>query len=120
MAGLPLGDINVVIVTDVHSWVAGHSRHELLDATYGDVVSFYRRLHEQVRQRDRQQNSKQALFFVMNGDFVDGTGLSAIPPVHLTPILQRMPWDAVNMGNHELYYNGTLPNAMHVYHRELS
>jgi 2',3'-cyclic-nucleotide 2'-phosphodiesterase (5'-nucleotidase family) len=48
------------------------------------------------------------LLFVMNGDFTDGTGLSAYPPSHLTPILQKMPWDALNIGNHELYVNSTI------------
>ncbi|KAI2510929.1 hypothetical protein MHU86_3550 [Fragilaria crotonensis] len=44
----------------------------------------------------------------MNGDFTDGTGLSAYPPSHLTPILEKMPWDALNIGNHELYVNSTI------------
>mmetsp|Transcript_17816 Transcript_17816/g.40466 ORF Transcript_17816/g.40466 Transcript_17816/m.40466 type:complete len:344 (-) Transcript_17816:8-1039(-) len=44
----------------------------------------------------------------MNGDFVDGTGLSADPPCVLTALLRRMPWDAVNVGNHELYRNSTV------------
>eukprot|EP00557_Chaetoceros_sp_GSL56_P002281 CAMPEP_0176502604 /NCGR_PEP_ID=MMETSP0200_2-20121128/14846_1 /TAXON_ID=947934 /ORGANISM="Chaetoceros sp., Strain GSL56" /LENGTH=551 /DNA_ID=CAMNT_0017901695 /DNA_START=559 /DNA_END=2214 /DNA_ORIENTATION=+ len=48
------------------------------------------------------------LFFVMNGDFMDGTGLSTYPPEYLTPILQHMPWDALNIGNHELYKNATI------------
>ena len=94
---LPFGDINVVVVTDVHSWVGGHAVHEgsALDADYGDVLSFYERLKELEPDRD--------IFFVMNGDFMDGTGLSTYPPSHLTPILQFMPWDALTIGNHELY-----------------
>jgi 2',3'-cyclic-nucleotide 2'-phosphodiesterase (5'-nucleotidase family) len=91
---LPLGEINVVVVTDVHSWVAGHARHgELFDADYGDVVSFNRRLQSHPTFLAEARD----LFFVMNGDFVDGTGLSTVPPTHLTPILRKMPWDAVNM-----------------------
>jgi 2',3'-cyclic-nucleotide 2'-phosphodiesterase (5'-nucleotidase family) len=108
---LPLGDINVVVVTDVHSWVAGHARHEpTLDADYGDVLSFYLMLQALVE--DDGQAAPRDLFFVMNGDFVDGTGLSSVPPEFLTPILQRMPWDAVNMGNHELYHNGEFSTSM--------
>ena len=45
------------------------------------------------------------IFFVMNGDFMDGTGLSKIPPKELVPIIQSMPFDAINIGNHELYHN---------------
>jgi 2',3'-cyclic-nucleotide 2'-phosphodiesterase (5'-nucleotidase family) len=94
---LPFGDINVLVVTDVHSWVAGHGAHEsLLDADYGDVVSFYERL-----------NSSDT-WFVMNGDFIDGTGLSTYPPANLESILMKMPWDAVNVGNHDIYKNETV------------
>ena len=100
---LALGDINVLVLTDVHSWVAGHLPHEPTnDANYGDVLSFYERLKQKCH--DQQKD----LFFVMNGDFTDGTGLSTYPPEHLTPILQKMPWDAINIGNHELYRNSTV------------
>jgi 2',3'-cyclic-nucleotide 2'-phosphodiesterase (5'-nucleotidase family) len=118
---LPLGDINIVVVTDVHSWVAGHGRNEpepnSHNADYGHVLSFYQRLQQYVIEQnvdgddDKNTNDKNQhpmdLFFFMNGDFMDGTGLSTIPPDKLTPILQHMPWDAVNLGNHELYHNGT-------------
>lgn len=98
---LPANDINLVVVTDVHSWVAGHKRHEpKWDADYGHVLSFYEQL--------KSAWSDKNLFFVMNGDFMDGTGLSTYPPSHLTPILQKMPWDALNIGNHELYQNSTI------------
>jgi 2',3'-cyclic-nucleotide 2'-phosphodiesterase (5'-nucleotidase family) len=93
---LPWGDINVVVLTDVHSWVAGHGAHESIDADYGDVLSFYERL-----------NSSDT-WFVMNGDFIDGTGLSTYPPVNLEPILMKIPWDAVNIGNHDIYKNETV------------
>jgi len=100
---LPFGDINVLAVTDVHAWVAGHAPHEpRYDADYGDILSFYERV------KYASQSKGKDLFFVMNGDFVDGTGLSSIPPDKLTPILMKMPWSAVNIGNHELYHNGKL------------
>ncbi len=99
----PLGQINVMVLTDVHSWVAGHLPHEPKnDADYGDVLSFYEHL------RDKCHEEGKDLFFVMNGDFIDGTGLTTNPPTYLTPILQQMPWDAVNIGNHELYKNTTI------------
>ena len=96
---LPIGDIQVLIVTDTHSWVGGHGDKEApIDADYGDVVSFFRQL----------QSSKglvgRDFFFVMNGDWIDGTGLALNgDPSYLVPILERMPWDAVTCGNHELY-----------------
>eukprot|EP00929_Paragymnodinium_shiwhaense_P101829 TRINITY_DN65016_c0_g1_i1.p1 TRINITY_DN65016_c0_g1~~TRINITY_DN65016_c0_g1_i1.p1 ORF type:complete len:542 (+),score=48.36 TRINITY_DN65016_c0_g1_i1:67-1692(+) len=96
---LPFNDINVLIVTDTHSWIAGHKHEPQYDATYGDVLSFYERLQEDCLKNGRD------LFFVMNGDINDGTGLSTDPPVELVPLLQRMPWDVVTVGNHELYKN---------------
>lgn len=46
----------------------------------------------------------QDLFFVVNGDWIDGTGLAINgDPSYLIPILEKMPWDALNCGNHELY-----------------
>ena len=47
---------------------------------------------------------EREIWFVMNGDFVDGTGLSMNRNVDaLLPILERMHYDAINVGNHELY-----------------
>jgi hypothetical protein len=96
---LPFGDINVLVLTDVHSWVGGHHRQEPhYDADYGDVLSFYEQLYAHC------QEQGQDLWFVSNGDWVHGTGLDAPDdPSSLVPILQKMPWDAVNCGNHELY-----------------
>lgn len=97
---LPLGDVNIVVLTDTHSWVGGHNVHHepSLNLDYGHVVSFVDLLKEKEPDKD--------IFFVMNGDFNDGTGLSVpYPPSHLTQILKFMPWDALNIGNHEHYYN---------------
>ena len=70
------------------------------NADYGDVVSLYDCL--------KKTMGIPNLFLVMNGDFMDGTGLSMTPPTHLTPLLQRMPFDVINMGNHELYQDETV------------
>jgi 2',3'-cyclic-nucleotide 2'-phosphodiesterase (5'-nucleotidase family) len=92
-------DITVMVVTDVHSWVGGHGPQEpLLNINYGHVVSFYERLFQLAQQQENKD-----LFFVMNGDWIDGTGLS-FDLLALTQILQQMPWDAINVGNHELYH----------------
>ena len=75
---LPLGDVNIVVLTDTHSWVGGHNeQHEpFLNVDYGHVVSFVELLKEKEPDKD--------IFFVMNGDFVDGTGLSVpYPPTRL-------------------------------------
>ena len=100
---LPFGDINVVILTDVHSWLGSHRRQQpKYDADLGDILSFWERLKE-----DSDENGRD-IFLVNNGDFVDGTGLSRAMdgdnyPEYLIPLLEKMPYDAVNVGNHELY-----------------
>ena len=100
---LPFGDVNVLVVTDVHSWVAGHNQeHEpYLNVDYGTVLSFYETLQGKANEMGKD------LFFVMNGDFMDGTGLS-LEVDQLFPILERMPFSALNMGNHELFFNDNL------------
>ena len=88
-----LGDINVLVLTDTHSWIGGHARQESpkLTADYGDVVSLYQNL------KSYSDKMGQDLWFVMNGDWIDGTGLALDgDPSYLIPLLQKMPWDAVN------------------------
>ena len=94
---LPWGDINLLVVTDDHSWVGGHGRKEpLLDADYGDVLSFYQNLKAHCDAKG------QDLFLVMNGDWIDGTALSLNGETSfLVPLIQKMPFDIVNTGNHE-------------------
>lgn len=96
---LPIRDINILVLTDVHSWVMGQGRHDAtLNANYGHILSFYEKLKVLC-------NSKGAdLFFLNNGDVVDGTGLSTYPPDKILPIVQQMPYDALTIGNHELYH----------------
>jgi len=101
---LPLGDMNLLVLTDVHSWIGGHQRHESqMNADYGDVLSLYQRLKDEIRRKYRKD-----FFMVMNGDFMDGTGLSTTPPEYLTPLLATMPFAIINLGNHELYHEETV------------
>jgi len=96
---LNIQSINIVILTDVHSWVQGHGRHEPnLNADYGNILSFYQRLQQQVEQLE----SKPDIYLVNNGDFLHGTLLGDDPPEHLIGILERIPFDAVTVGEHEL------------------
>lgn len=96
---LPFGDVNVVVLTDVHSWVGGHGTKEpQQDADYGDILSFFERLKEY------SLINGHDTWFVVNGDWIDGTGLATNgDPSKLIPLLEKMPWDALNVGNHELY-----------------
>lgn len=109
---LPFGDINLIVLTDVHSWIGGHKRNgpsdqingHPLDVTYGDVVSFYERLKLHC---DGMMD--QDLFLVQNGDWIDGTGLAMDgDPSHLVPLIEKIPFDVLNTGNHELYRSSVI------------
>ena len=107
---LPLGDINILVVTDTHSWCGGQKKFygETMAANEGDVLSFVQHLKQYIAaaadEDDQSGISKRDIWFVMNGDFIDGTGLSMNGNVDaLLPILERMQYDAINVGNHELY-----------------
>ena len=90
---LPFGDINVLVLTDIHSWLASHRRQEPhLDADLGNILSFWERL------KAHCDENGMDLWFVMNGDWIDGTGLALNgDPSYILPLLQKMPWDAVNV-----------------------
>ena len=94
---LPFGDINLVVLTDDHSWIGGHGHKEpYFDADYGDVLSFYQHLKLYC------DASEKDLWFVMNGDWIDGTGLSLDGDIqYIAPLIEEMPFDVVNTGNHE-------------------
>lgn len=65
---LPWGDVNVMVVTDVHSWIGGHIHESEHNADYGDVLSFYEHL------KAYSQKHGYDLWFVNNGDWLHGTG----------------------------------------------
>eukprot|EP00750_Incisomonas_marina_P015692 INCI1851.1.p1 GENE.INCI1851.1~~INCI1851.1.p1 ORF type:complete len:588 (-),score=85.56 INCI1851.1:107-1789(-) len=103
-------DVNILAVTDVHSWIAGGDRQvpqgtPPLDATFGDLTSLKERAQEAAAKEGKD------VFLFDNGDVIDGTGLSNVAEDHceyLLPLLQRVPFDALNCGNHELYSNSTM------------
>lgn len=98
--------VNLLHLTDVHSFIAGN-RHEGIDSDYGDLLSFIGHMHDLADERGVD------LFVVNTGDIVDGTGMSDATPIageFLTPILQMIPYDAMTIGNHELYEDATVEN----------
>ena len=94
-----LGDLTLLSVTDVHSWLAGHRHPDnepALDADYGDLVSFHQHLLT-----DAAAIGKDVLLF-NSGDMVDGTGLSDATDVHgeaVFPLVQQVSFDALVIGN---------------------
>jgi hypothetical protein len=62
------------------------------------VVSFYEHVRAYCSSLDKD------VWFVQNGDWIDGTGLAMDGnPSYLVPLIQKMPFDVLNTGNHELY-----------------
>jgi len=109
-----LQDLNIVIVTDVHGWLASHKHNDSypsLTASYGDVSSFATHLKEL-----GQTTRRGDVFFVNNGDHVEGSGLSDATMyteaqthgAELFPIISKMPFDVLTIGNHELYEDSTV------------
>jgi len=100
---LPFGDINIIVLTDVHSFVGGHPHEEDRNADLGDVLSFY----QHVKAYCDSQGAD--LWFFMNGNWVRGTGLAMDGnATMLVPLIEEMPWDAVNLGNDEAYKSGVV------------
>ena len=100
---LPFGDINIISVTDVHSFVGGHKHEVDRNADYGDLLSFY----QHVKQYCDEQGSD--VFFFNVGDWIHGTGLAMDGnATMLLPLLKQMPWDGITLGNHEAYHSAVV------------
>jgi 2',3'-cyclic-nucleotide 2'-phosphodiesterase (5'-nucleotidase family) len=100
---LQLSDINLMVTTDMHSWVEGRTHQPHLNASIADLVSTVEHLKSTAAQQGKD------VFLFDNGDVNDGTGLSATASNHvdyLVPLLRQVPYDALNCGNHELYQRG--------------
>lgn len=61
------------------------------------------------------QNQGRDVFVLNNGDHVEGSGLSdasvyvsGVHGVELFPLIAKMPFDALTIGNHDLYLNSTI------------
>ena len=101
---LPFGDINILVVSDVHSFVGGHPHEPDRNADYGDLFSFHERLEAHC-----EDTGNGDLFLFNNGDILHGTGLAMDGnATNLLPILNAMPWDSLTMGRQEATYSDVL------------
>ena len=101
--GLVLSDINLLVTTDMHSWLEGRKHQPQLNASIADLETMAGML------RERAAAEGKDVFLFDNGDINDGTGLSASAVNHvdyLTALLRTVSYDALNCGNHELYARG--------------
>eukprot|EP00747_Dinoflagellata_sp_TGD_P083847 gnl/TRDRNA2_/TRDRNA2_162280_c0_seq2.p1 gnl/TRDRNA2_/TRDRNA2_162280_c0~~gnl/TRDRNA2_/TRDRNA2_162280_c0_seq2.p1 ORF type:complete len:578 (-),score=72.37 gnl/TRDRNA2_/TRDRNA2_162280_c0_seq2:80-1813(-) len=106
---LHIQDVNIVVTTDLHSWIDGRPHQPHLNATIADMVNAVEYLREAAAKLGKD------VFVFDNGDINDGTGLSSIAGNHidyLAPLLRQVPYDALNCGNHELYQRGDGKNNL--------
>ncbi|KAH0828973.1 Metallo-dependent phosphatase-like protein [Lanmaoa asiatica] len=103
------GDFNVIHTTDTHGWLLGHQKSSWPEPNYsGDLGDFASFRHAYERARHRQEKDVD-LLLVDSGDLHDGTGLSdGYPPGGVdahesNKFLERLPYDLMAIGNHELY-----------------
>ncbi|KAF8420578.1 Metallo-dependent phosphatase-like protein [Boletus edulis BED1] len=104
---LPWGDFNVIHTTDTHGWLLGHQNTPWPEPNYsgdlGDFASFVTHMKQIAIEKDVD------LLLVDSGDLHDGTGLSdGYPPGGVdahesNKFLERLPYDLMTIGNHELY-----------------
>ena len=108
-------DVNLLVTTDVHSFISSHLHNDGLcgssrcDADFGTLVSFIERV------REKADAARKDVFVFDNGDVVDGTGLSTATKVDgsaVLPLLSSIPYDALNCGNHELYQSTTVLDGL--------
>ncbi|KAI6100584.1 Metallo-dependent phosphatase-like protein [Pisolithus sp. B1] len=101
------GDFNVIHTTDTHGWLLGHQKSSWPEPNYsgdlGDFASFVTHMKRIAVEKNVD------LLLVDSGDVHDGTGLSdGYPPGGVdahesNKFLERLPYDLMAIGNHELY-----------------
>ncbi|KAG1742505.1 Metallo-dependent phosphatase-like protein [Suillus lakei] len=101
------GDFNVIHTTDTHGWLLGHQKVSFPEPDYsgdlGEFASFVTHMKRIAIEKDVD------LLLVDSGDLHDGTGLSdGYPPGGVdahesNKFLERLPYDVMAIGNHELY-----------------
>ncbi|KAG0695394.1 Metallo-dependent phosphatase-like protein [Suillus ampliporus] len=101
------GDLNVIHTTDTHGWLLGHQKSSLAEPYYsgdlGDFSSFVTHMKQIAIDKDVD------LLLVDSGDLHDGTGISdGYPPGGVdahdsNKFVERLPYDLMTIGNHELY-----------------
>ncbi|KAG1787055.1 Metallo-dependent phosphatase-like protein [Suillus plorans] len=101
------GDLNVIHTTDTHGWLLGHQKSSWAEPYYsgdlGDFASFVTHMKQIALHKDVD------LLLIDTGDLHDGTGLSdGYPPGDVdahesNKFVERLPYDLMTIGNHELY-----------------
>ncbi|EXJ60410.1 hypothetical protein A1O7_04562 [Cladophialophora yegresii CBS 114405] len=104
------GQLNFLHTTDTHGWLAGHLLDDNYSADYGDFADFVQKM------KAKADVYGVDLLLVDSGDLHDGTGFgdATTPNGQLTlPIFQKLPYDLLSIGNHELYTTEIANNTYH-------
>ncbi|KAG1775218.1 Metallo-dependent phosphatase-like protein [Suillus placidus] len=101
------GDLNVIHTTDTHGWLLGHQKLSWAEPYYsgdlGEFFSFVTHMKQVAIDKDVD------LLLIDSGDLHDGTGLSdgyplgGVDAYESNKFLERLPYDLMTIGNHELY-----------------
>ncbi|KAI6100585.1 Metallo-dependent phosphatase-like protein [Pisolithus sp. B1] len=101
------GDFNVIHTTDTHGWLLGHQKSSFPEPYFsgdlGDFASFVTHMKYIAKQKGVD------LVLIDSGDLHDGAGLSdgyapgAIDAHESNKFVERLPYDVMTIGNHELY-----------------
>lgn len=96
--------LEVISVSDTHGWIYG-DRH---NASLGDYATLMSYIHH--AKNNVSANPDGALLVADAGDLTEGTGLSdvsKIPGEYIIQAAAEIPWDAITVGNHDLYHAAT-------------
>ncbi|KAF9956184.1 hypothetical protein BGZ72_002966 [Mortierella alpina] len=105
---LTWGQVNIIHTTDTHGWLSGHIKEESYSADFGDFASFLYHMRQQASIR------RQDLLVVDSGDLHHGTGLTDATELDgelLNPIYEKINYDALTIGNHELVQNNVIEDT---------
>ncbi|KAL1917380.1 uncharacterized protein VTP21DRAFT_5036 [Calcarisporiella thermophila] len=97
---LEWGDFSIIQTTDTHGFLPGHLTEANYAGDWGDFTSFVEHMKEKSREL------KKDLFVIDTGDLHDGNGFADASEVSGTqsdPLFFNIPYDALTIGNHELY-----------------
>ncbi|CAO3575183.1 unnamed protein product [Mortierella alpina] len=105
---LEWGQVNIIHTTDTHGWLSGHTKEEAYSADFGDFASFLYHMRQQASLRRRD------LLVVDSGDLHHGTGLTDATELDgqlSNPIFEKINYDALSIGNHELVQNSVIDDT---------
>ena len=106
------GQLNFLHTTDTHGWLAGHVLDDNYSADYGDFAGFVQKM------KAKADVLGVDLLLIDSGDLHDGTGFGDATPLNgqLTlPIFDRLPYDLLSIGNHELYTTQIANDTYHTF-----